>query len=48
MGMSRNEAFFHFLVLFKSCLKESYDIGCNIGENGDYEEIESCEELMLK
>ena len=48
MRISRNEAFSHFLVWFASCLKESYDTGCNIGENGDYEEIESREELMLK
>jgi hypothetical protein len=46
--MSMNEAFFHFLEWDATCLKESYDKGCNIGINGEYEEINSCEELMLK
>ena len=45
--MSRNEAFVHFLGWYAICLKESCDNGCNIGENGEYEEISSCEELML-
>lgn len=48
MRMSRNEAFFHFLGWYASCLKESYNNGCNFGENGEYEEISSCEELMLE
>lgn len=48
MGMSRSEAFFHFLRWYAGCLKESYYAGCNIGKNGNYEEINSCEELMLK
>ena len=39
------EAFFHFLEWYATCLKESHDIGCNTEE---YEEIESCEKLMLK
>ncbi len=46
--MSRHEAFFRFLEWYASCLKETYDIGCNIGKNSEYEEINSCEELMLK
>ncbi len=29
-------------------IKETYGIGCNIGRNGEYEIINSCEELMLK
>lgn len=48
LGMSRNEAFIHFLGWYAICLKETYDNGCNVGENGEYEEINSCEELMLK
>lgn len=48
MKMSKNEAFFHFLGWYASCLKESYDTGCNIGKNGEYEEISSCEELILE
>lgn len=23
-------------------------LGCNIGENGKYEDVDSCEELMLR
>ncbi|WP_410510110.1 hypothetical protein RSJ42_08330 [Methanosarcina hadiensis] len=46
--MSRNEAFVHFLGWYASCLKESYNNGCNIGKNGEYEEISSCEELILE
>jgi hypothetical protein len=45
MGLSEHEAFFHFLEWYAACLKETFDIGCNIGE---YEEIDSCEKLMLK
>jgi hypothetical protein len=45
MGFSRHEAFFHFLDWYSTCLKESHDIGYDVDEN---EEIESCEELMLK
>jgi hypothetical protein len=47
MRMSRNEAFFHFLGWYASCLKESCDIGFTIGDNR-YEETNSCEELMLE
>lgn len=46
--VSRCEAFFRFLEWYASCLKETYDNGCNIGKNGEYEEIDSCEKLMLK
>lgn len=46
--MSRNEAFVHFLRWYAICLKDSYDNGCNVGENGEYEEISSCEKLMLE
>jgi hypothetical protein len=46
--MSIDESFFHFLELNATCLKDSHDTGCNIGINGEYEEINSCEELMLK
>lgn len=46
--MSRNEAFIHFLGWYAACLKESYDTGCNVGKNDEYEEIDSCEELMLR
>jgi hypothetical protein len=48
LRISRSEAFVHFLGWYASCLKESHDIGCNIGENCEYEEIDSCEELMLR
>ncbi|RPJ78584.1 MAG: hypothetical protein EHM20_03560 [Alphaproteobacteria bacterium] len=48
LGMSRREAFFHFLGWYASCIKETFDNGCNVGENGEYEELNSCEELMLK
>jgi hypothetical protein len=48
MGMSRDEAFFHFLGYYAGYLKESYDTGYRIGKKGEYEEIDSCEELMLK
>jgi hypothetical protein len=48
MGISRNEAFFHFLEWYADCLKESHIIGCKNGKNGEYEDINSCEELMLK
>ena len=40
--------FFHFLGLYASRLKETYDIGRNISKNGEYEEIDYCEELMLE
>ena len=45
LRISRHEAFFHFLGWYASCLKETYDIGRNIGKNGEYEEINSSEEL---
>lgn len=48
LRISRHEAFFHFLGWYASCLKETYDIGRNIGKNGEYEEINSSEELMLR
>ena len=48
LRISRHEAFFHFLRWYASCLKETYDIGRNIGKNGEYEEINSSEELMLR
>jgi hypothetical protein len=48
MGISKNEAFFHFLEWYADCLKESHGIGCKIGNNDEYEEINSCEELMLR
>ena len=48
LRMSRSEAFFHFLGWYSICLKETYDNGRNIGKNGEYGEINSCEELMLK
>ncbi len=48
LGISRSEAFFHFLNWYTTCLKETYEQGFNIGKNGEYEEINSCEELMLK
>jgi hypothetical protein len=48
MGMLRSEAFLHFLGWYTICLKETYDTGCNIGEYGKNEEINSCEQLMLK
>ena len=48
LRMSRSGAFFHFVGWYTTCLKESHDIGCNIGENCEYEEIDSCEELMLR
>lgn len=43
MGISRDEALFHFLEWYADCLKESHGIGCIIGKNGGYEEINSCE-----
>lgn len=43
--MSRSEAFVHFLGWYAICLKETCNNGCNVGE---YEEINSCEELMLE
>jgi len=48
LGVSKFEAFTHFLNWHVSCLKETYEQGFNIGRNGKYEEINSCEELMLK
>ena len=48
LSTSRHEAFFHLLGLYASCLKEKHDIGRNIGKLGEYEEIDSCEELMLE
>ena len=46
--MSRHEAFFRFLEWYSSCLKETSETGCSIEENSEYDEINSCEELMLK
>lgn len=43
--MSRSEAFVHFLGWYANCLKETFDNMCNIWK---YEEIKSCEELMLE
>lgn len=48
MGISRSEAFIHFLGWYATCLKETYNNKCNVGKNGEYEEINSCEELMLE
>ena len=46
--ISRNEAFVHFLELYTICLKETFNNECNVGENDEYEEINSCEGLMLR
>jgi hypothetical protein len=46
LSISRYEAFIHFLGLYASWLKEVHNIVCNVG--GEYEEIDSCEELMLE
>jgi hypothetical protein len=48
LSISKHEAFFHFLGLYASWLKETYDTGRNMEKNGEYEEIDSCEELMLE
>ena len=48
LGISRNEAFAHFLGWYTSCLKESCNIGFTIGDKDRYEETNSCEELMLE
>jgi hypothetical protein len=47
-NISKHEAFFHFLGLYASWLRETHDNGYNIGEIGEYNEIDSCEELMLE
>jgi len=48
LGISKFEAFNHFLNWYVSCLKETCEHGFNIGKNEECEEINSCEELMLK
>jgi hypothetical protein len=48
MKILGSEAFFHFLGWYATCLKESYDTEFNIGDKDGYEEINSCEELMLE
>jgi len=48
LNISKHEAFFQFLGLYASWLKETNHNWHNIGENGEYNEIDSCEELMLE
>ena len=44
----KKRSFFHFLDWYASSLKESYETGLSVEKNGKYEEIDSCEEFMLR
>jgi hypothetical protein len=37
--MSRSEAFYHFVGWYATCLKESHDIGCNVGRMANMKKL---------
>lgn len=47
LRLSRHDTFSRFLEWYSSCLKETAETGRNYVNNGKYEYIDSCDELML-
>jgi len=43
--LSSPEIFVHFLRWYAASLKESYDTGCNVGKNDEYEETYLLEKM---